>query len=100
MFVGDTLFLGGCGRFFEGTADQMYEALYTLLGKLPDETKVFCGHEYTLQNLAYGLHVEPDNADITKKILWAKEMRNCNEPTVIYYFIAMRDIILLDLTQF
>lgn len=46
VFTGDTLFLGGCGRFFEGTAEQMYSALVEKLGGLPDETKVFCGHEY------------------------------------------------------
>lgn len=47
VFTGDTLFLGGCGRFFEGNAEQMYSALIEKLGTLPDETQVFCGHEYT-----------------------------------------------------
>ena len=61
VFTGDTLFLGGCGRMFEGTAEQMYHALIGILTKLPPETKVFCGHEYSLQNLGYGNHVEPDN---------------------------------------
>lgn len=82
MFTGDTLFLGGCGRFFEGTADQMYEALIGKLAKLPDETKVFCGHEYSLQNLKYGNHIEPDNATISAKIEWSKMKREANEPTV------------------
>lgn len=82
VFTGDTLFLGGCGRFFEGTADQMYSALIDKLSKLPDETNVFCGHEYSLQNLKYGNHVEPENAAITDKIEWSKAKREANEPTV------------------
>jgi hydroxyacylglutathione hydrolase len=82
VFTGDTLFLGGCGRFFEGTAQQMYTALIEKLSKLPDETKVFCGHEYSLQNLKFGQHVEPQNEDIAMKIEWCKGKREINEPTV------------------
>lgn len=82
VFTGDTLFLGGCGRFFEGTADQMYSALIEKLSKLPDETQVFCGHEYSLGNLKYGLHVEPENQHILDKIEWSKVKREANEPTV------------------
>ncbi|CAH2980137.1 unnamed protein product [Chilo suppressalis] len=82
VFTGDTLFLGGCGRFFEGTADQMYKALITILGTLPDQTKVFCGHEYTLQNLKFALHVEPSNEEIRKKIEWSTERRQEGKPTV------------------
>jgi hydroxyacylglutathione hydrolase len=74
--------LGGCGRFFEGTAQQMYTALIEKLSKLPDETKVFCGHEYSLQNLKFGQHVEPQNEDIAMKIEWCKGKREINEPTV------------------
>ena len=61
VFTGDTLFLGGSGRFFEGTAEMMYSAMVEKLGSLPPDTKVYCGHEYSLQNLAFGQHVEPDN---------------------------------------
>lgn len=82
VFTGDTLFLGGCGRFFEGTAEQMYSALIDKLSSLPDETRVFCGHEYALQNLRFGLHVEPDNVDVASKIEWAKHQREQNLPTV------------------
>lgn len=82
VFTGDTLFLGGCGRFFEGTPTQMYSALINILSKLPDETKVFCGHEYSLQNLAFGAHVEPNNVEIQEKIKWAKQQREENQPTV------------------
>eukprot|EP00088_Acartia_fossae_P029281 TRINITY_DN3012_c0_g1_i15.p1 TRINITY_DN3012_c0_g1~~TRINITY_DN3012_c0_g1_i15.p1 ORF type:complete len:304 (-),score=46.36 TRINITY_DN3012_c0_g1_i15:300-1211(-) len=80
VFTGDTLFLGGCGRFFEGTAEQMYAALVEKLGSLPKETKVYCGHEYSLQNLAYGAHVEPDNQDIQAKIKFAREKREQTPP--------------------
>uniref|UniRef100_A0A182N0L4 hydroxyacylglutathione hydrolase n=1 Tax=Anopheles dirus TaxID=7168 RepID=A0A182N0L4_9DIPT len=63
VFTGDTLFLAGCGRFFEGTPQQMYDALIGQLSSLPDETRVYCGHEYAVQNLRFGATVEPDNAD-------------------------------------
>ncbi|CRL04077.1 CLUMA_CG017190, isoform A [Clunio marinus] len=82
VFTGDTLFLGGCGRFFEGTAEQMYSALIEKLSNLPDETKVFCGHEYSLQNLKFANHVEPQNVTIQNKIEWSKAKRANNEPTV------------------
>lgn len=80
VFTGDTLFLGGCGRFFEGDATQMHRALMVELGSLPEETKVFCGHEYSLQNLKYGRHVEPDNEVIRKKIEWCREQREKSPP--------------------
>lgn len=70
--VGDTLFIAGCGRFFEGTAEQMYKALVQNLGSLPDDTKVYCGHEYTVQNLQYAIHAEPTNNDMKQKMDWAK----------------------------
>lgn len=60
VFTGDTLFLAGCGRFFEGTPKEMHAAL-TYLGKLPDDTKVYNGHEYTKGSAKFGLTVEPDN---------------------------------------
>ncbi|XP_036326749.1 hydroxyacylglutathione hydrolase, mitochondrial-like isoform X1 [Rhagoletis pomonella] len=82
VFTGDTLFQGGCGRFFEGTPDQMYSALCQKLSSLPDDTKVFCGHEYTLQNMAYARHVEPLNDKILKRIEWAKLRRATKSPTV------------------
>ncbi|XP_037084053.1 hydroxyacylglutathione hydrolase, mitochondrial-like isoform X2 [Pollicipes pollicipes] len=82
VFTGDTLFQGGCGRFFEGTADQMYAALVETLGSLPGETQVFCGHEYTLQNLKFAQHVEPNNEDIKSRVDWARSQREKEEPTV------------------
>lgn len=62
----------------------MYSALIDKLGHLPDITRVFCGHEYALQNLKFAQHVEPDNMDVKKKIAWARDMRDSNEPTVMY----------------
>lgn len=67
VFCGDTLFSAGCGRLFEGTPAQMYRSLQQL-ASLPDETKVYCTHEYTLQNLQFAQTVEPNNQAIQKKI--------------------------------
>ncbi|XP_023345761.1 hydroxyacylglutathione hydrolase, mitochondrial [Eurytemora carolleeae] len=80
VFTGDTLFLGGCGRFFEGTAEQMFTALIEKLSALPDITKVYSGHEYALQNLAYGEHVEPENQYIKDKIQWCRAQRESVPP--------------------
>lgn len=82
MFPGDTLFIAGCGRFFEGTAEQMYSSLIDKLGNLPDNTQVYCGHEYTQQNLKFAQFVEQDNPDILSRIEWAKGKRAKLEPTV------------------
>jgi hydroxyacylglutathione hydrolase len=60
----------------------MYHALINVLGALPDDTRVYCGHEYSLQNLAFGLHVEPNNEFVSKRISWAREQREKSQPTV------------------
>ena len=65
LFTGDTLFIGGCGRFFEGTADEMIHAL-RYLGSLPDKTIVYNGHEYTASNLAFGKFIEPNSSGIAR----------------------------------
>ena len=67
-FTGDMLFAAGCGRLFEGDAAMMYDALCVKLAALPDDMRVFCGHEYTESNLRFALHVEPDNKDIQAKL--------------------------------
>lgn len=82
VFTGDTLFVGGCGRFFEGTPEQMYTALVEILGSLPNDTKVFCGHEYALQNYAFAMHVEPHNSDLTEQNARTRQKRGKNEPSV------------------
>ena len=63
LFCGDTLFAGGCGRVFEGTFDQMFESL-NKLKQLPDNTLIYCGHEYTKSNLLFSVEVEPENNDL------------------------------------
>eukprot|EP00190_Bangiopsis_sp_CCMP1999_P005776 CAMPEP_0198726182 /NCGR_PEP_ID=MMETSP1475-20131203/3324_1 /TAXON_ID= ORGANISM="Unidentified sp., Strain CCMP1999" /NCGR_SAMPLE_ID=MMETSP1475 /ASSEMBLY_ACC=CAM_ASM_001111 /LENGTH=217 /DNA_ID=CAMNT_0044488085 /DNA_START=232 /DNA_END=885 /DNA_ORIENTATION=+ len=81
VFTGDTLFLGGCGRFFEGDAKDMYSSLEKLAA-LPSDTRVFCGHEYTLSNLKFALSVDPDNQAIKDKIKWSEDRRKEGLPTV------------------
>ncbi len=76
IFCGDTLFAGGCGRLFEGTPEMMYTALVEKLGTLPDDYRVFCGHEYTESNLVFAAHIEPDNAAIANKLARVKEIRS------------------------
>jgi hydroxyacylglutathione hydrolase len=67
LFCGDTLFAAGCGRLFEGTPEQMYTSL-TRLAALPEETRVYCTHEYTLSNLRFAAVVEPGNADTAARL--------------------------------
>ena len=66
LFCGDTLFAGGCGRVFEGTFKQMHNSL-SILKKLPSNTKIYCGHEYTESNLAFAKNVEPLNENIISR---------------------------------
>jgi hydroxyacylglutathione hydrolase len=75
VFCGDTLFAGGCGRLFEGTPEMMYEALVEKLGRLPGDTRVFCGHEYTEANLVFAVHAEPDNAAAKEKLERVRKIR-------------------------
>jgi hydroxyacylglutathione hydrolase len=82
LFCGDTLFVAGCGRFFEGDAAQMHRALQDVFGALPSSTRVFCGHEYTVTNLRFALTVEPDNAAAREKLAWAEGRRAAGLPTV------------------
>jgi hydroxyacylglutathione hydrolase len=67
LFTGDTLFIGGCGRLLECNARTMRESLQKL-ASLPDETKVYCGHEYTLENYEFALQIEPNNPLILERI--------------------------------
>jgi hydroxyacylglutathione hydrolase len=81
VFVGDTLFLSGCGRLFEGTPLQMHRSL-SRLAALPGETLVYCGHEYTLANLKFAATVEPENLEIQRRIQRSRDRRCANLPTV------------------
>jgi len=82
LFSGDTLFLAGCGRFFEGTAEQMYHALIDVVSNLPGNTRVYCGHEYSVQNLLFARSVEPNNQKALDKLEWAKQQRAQDRPTI------------------
>lgn len=81
VFTGDTLFAGGCGRLFEGDAAMMIRSLSKLMA-LPDDTRVYFGHEYTEKNLRFALTLEPNNAALRKKHAWAVEHGRSNQPTV------------------
>ncbi len=81
VFTGDTLFGMGCGRLFEGTPEQMWGSLRRLMG-LPDETRVYCGHEYTLANARFAARIEPDNEAITERTEEAERLRGGNQPTL------------------
>ncbi|NIJ67448.1 hydroxyacylglutathione hydrolase [Sphingomonas leidyi] len=81
VFVGDTLFAMGCGRLFEGTAEQMF-ANMRRLAQLPPETRVYCAHEYTQSNGRYALVAEPDNAAIRARMAEVNAARAAGEATV------------------
>ncbi|KAK9186812.1 hypothetical protein WN944_018201 [Citrus x changshan-huyou] len=82
VFTGDTLFVAGCGKFFEGSAEQMYQSLCVTLGSLPQPTQVYCGHEYTVKNLLFALTVEPSNVKLQQKLAWAQNQRQAGLPTI------------------
>ena len=81
LFCGDTLFAGGCGRLFEGTPTQMVASL-AQLRNLPDNTRVWCAHEYTLKNLQFALTVDGDNLDLQHRLGEVKAARSRNEATI------------------
>ena len=81
LFCGDTLFACGCGRVFEGTAEQMLASL-DKLAALPDDTKVYCGHEYTLANIGFARAVEPGNEALAKREARDRELRTQGKPTL------------------
>lgn len=81
VFCGDTLFACGCGRLFEGTAEQMSASLQKL-ARLKAETKIYCGHEYTLANIAFAKAVEPNNHALHDREKREAAKRDRNEPTL------------------
>ena len=80
-FVGDTLFAMGCGRVFEGTPEQMYRSLQRI-ADLPEDTALYCGHEYTLANGKFAAHAEPGNAAIAERLATVEQMRSNGEITL------------------
>jgi len=81
LFIGDTVFMAGCGRLFEGTAAQMHESL-ARVAALADSTRIYCAHEYTLANLRFAQTVEPENPDIKYRMQECTMLRKQNLPTV------------------
>jgi len=81
LFCGDTLFAMGCGRLFEGSAEDMFRAMARLKA-LPPDTRVFCAHEYTLSNARFAMTVEPDNAALAARFDAVQQARARNAPTV------------------
>ncbi|AMG73767.1 MULTISPECIES: hydroxyacylglutathione hydrolase [Sphingopyxis] len=81
IFVGDTLFAMGCGRLFEGTAEQMFANMQRL-ATLDDATRVYCAHEYTLSNARFAVTVDPDNRALADRLAAVEAARAAGEPTV------------------
>lgn len=81
-FVGDTLFAAGCGRLFEGSAEQLDHALYSVIGGLSNDVALYCGHEYTEGNLAFAMEVEPANEAIPAALERARLARSSGRATV------------------
>ena len=81
LFCGDTLFAGGCGRVFEGTFEQMFKSLKKI-SNYPKETKIFCGHEYTLSNLKFALEVDEDNKQLADEYINVKKLISSDIPSL------------------
>ena len=81
IFTGDTLFSLGCGKLFEGTYEDMFESLKKIK-KLPQDTKIYCGHEYTLQNSKFCIKHDPENKNLKRKIIEIKKKIENNLPTI------------------
>jgi hydroxyacylglutathione hydrolase len=81
LFCGDTLFSLGCGRLFEGTPEQMWDSLLKLRA-LPDETRIYCGHEYTQPNGRFALSIDPDNAVLQARMAEVDALRAAGKPTL------------------
>jgi len=81
LFCGDTLFAGGCGRIFEGTYEQMFSALKKIT-KLPTNTNIYCGHEYTLSNLKFALEADDTNKELIEEFKKVENKINSNIPSL------------------
>lgn len=81
LFSGDTLFAMGCGRILDGSAEQLYQSLQKLVA-LPDDTRVYCGHEYTLSNAQFCAHIAADNEAIAKRLSGVADLCSNNESTL------------------
>ncbi|MEE8388248.1 MAG: hydroxyacylglutathione hydrolase [Acidiferrobacterales bacterium] len=91
LFCGDTLFSAGCGRLFEGTAEQMLSSL-SKLAALPNETRVYCGHEYTAANLRFAMTVDPANEDVMRYTEQVNDLRQMGLPTLPSTLALEKDV--------
>lgn len=80
-FTGDTLFSLGCGKIFEGDPEMMWESV-SKIAALPDETKIYCGHEYTLNNARFALTIEPENDALKSRVADVEALRAAGQPTL------------------
>ena len=81
IFVGDTMFAMGCGRLFEGTPEQMYANMLRI-GALPEDVRIYCGHEYTLSNARFAAEADPENAAVGERLAQVAQMRERGEITL------------------
>ncbi|MEB3225639.1 MAG: hydroxyacylglutathione hydrolase, partial [Synechococcus sp.] len=81
LFCGDTLFANGCGRLLEGTPDQLFASLQQIC-ELPDDTRIWCAHEYTFRNIQFSLTVNPENEALQARFQQVKAQRQRQEPTI------------------
>jgi len=82
LFTGDILFIGGCGRIFEGRAEEMYSGIVKYILSLPDTTRIYCGHEYAIENLKFALYLEPYRQETIKHFNNIKRLRDEGKPSV------------------
>lgn len=81
LFCGDVLFSLGCGRLFEGSYEQMFDSL-KLISRLPPQTLIYCGHEYTLSNARFAITIEPENKELQQRIKEAENLQAIGKPSV------------------
>lgn len=81
LFCGDTLFAAGCGRLFDGTVEQLFQSL-SWINTLPEDTRIYCSHEYTLANLQFAMHVEPYNQVMQERLQHCQQLRQQGQITL------------------
>lgn len=91
LFCGDTLFSAGCGRLFDGTAKQMLSSL-NKIAALPDETRIYCAHEYTVDNLRFATTIDPENENLRHYTEQANDLRQRDQPTLPSTLALEKDI--------
>ncbi|CEG56668.1 hydroxyacylglutathione hydrolase [Legionella fallonii] len=99
LFCGDTLFSAGCGRVFDGTMDELHQSML-LFKKLPEDTKIFCAHEYTQQNLRFAQTIEPQNSDISNHLQQLKKVpSSCSLPSTLALELSINPFLRTDISD-